>query len=362
VIRIGVGGQPRRRAPPSEPDHCQDRRNGGPAGIRLFPPSYIFVALVLASVTGSAFGTEMNAAAINSAEPSKKTLSDAKPTPAGIRLQVLLDRAHFSPGEIDGKFGENAKKALRAYEGAQQLVSSDEVGADVWTKLASDDRPVMTSYTISDSDVAGPFLGKLPAKMEDMKDIPKLAYTSAREALAEKFHMSEDLLSALNPGKHFDRAGETIAVIDPAADQNPAKAAKVEVHKNRQTVLLFDKSNALIGFYPATIGSEEKPSPTGTLKVTEIDRNPTYYYHPEYHFKGVHSREPFTIKPGPNNPVGSMWINLSGEGYGIHGTPFPGKVSKSESHGCVRLTNWDAERVAERVSKGTPVTFVDDPK
>jgi lipoprotein-anchoring transpeptidase ErfK/SrfK len=136
----------------------------------------------------------------------------------------------------------------------------------------------------------------------------------------------------------------------------------VEVHKNRQTVLLFDKSNALIGFYPATIGSEEKPSPTGTLKVTEIDRNPTYYYHPEYHFKGVHSREPFTIKPGPNNPVGSMWINLSGEGYGIHGTPFPGKVSKSESHGCVRLTNWDAERVAERVSRGTPVTFVDDSK
>jgi lipoprotein-anchoring transpeptidase ErfK/SrfK len=359
VIRIGVGGH---RAPPTEPDHCQDRRNSGPAGIRLVPPSYIFVALVLVSVTGSAFGAEMSAAAINSAEPSKKTLSDTKPTPAGIRLQVLLDRAHFSPGEIDGRFGENAKKALRAYEGAQQLASADDVSPDVWTKLASDGRPVITSYTISDSDVAGPFLGKLPAKMEDMKDIPKLAYTSAHEGLAEKFHMSEDLLSALNPGKHFDRAGETIAVIDPAADQNPAKAAKVEVHKNRQTVLLFDNSNALIGFYPATIGSEEKPSPTGTLKVTEIDRNPTYYYHPKYHFKGVHSREPFTIKPGPNNPVGSMWINLSGEGYGIHGTPFPGKVSKSESHGCVRLTNWDAERVAERVSKGTPVTFVDDSK
>jgi lipoprotein-anchoring transpeptidase ErfK/SrfK len=98
------------------------------------------------------------------------------------------------------------------------------------------------------------------------------------------------------------------------------------------------------------------------LKVTEIDRNPTYRYNPAFHFKGVHSRKPFTIRPGPNNPVGTMWINLSGEGYGIHGTPFPGKVSKSESHGCVRLTNWDAERVAERVSRGTPVTFVDDQK
>lgn len=305
----------------------------------------------------------MNAAAINSADPSKKTLSDARATPAGVRLQVLLDRAHFSPGEIDGKFGENVKKALRAYEEAQQLKISDQVGPEVWTKLASNDRPVMTTtYTTSKNDVEGPFLHKLPAKMEAMKGLPKLAYTSAREGLAEKFHMSEDLLAAMNPGKHFDRAGETIAVIDTGADPNPEKAAKVEVDKNRQTVRLFDSSNALIGFYPATVGSEEKPSPVGTLKVTEIDRNPTYYYHPEYHFKGVHSRKPFTIKPGPNNPVGSMWINLSGEGYGIHGTPSPGKVSKSESHGCVRLTNWDAERVAERVSKGTPVTFVDDPK
>ena len=330
--------------------------------MRLFRPRCIFLGLVLASVTGSAFGAEMNAAAINSAEPSKKTLSDTKPTPAGIRLQVLLDRAHFSPGEIDGKFGENAKKALRAYEKAQQLASSDEVGTDVWGKLASDDRPVITSYAISDKDVAGPFLRKLPAKMETMKDLPKLAYTSAREGLAEKFHMSEDLLSALNPGRHFDRAGETIAVIDTGADQSPEKAAKVEVDKNRQTVQLFDKSNALIGFYPATVGSEEKPSPSGALKVTEIDPNPTYRYNPAYHFKGVHSRKPFTIKPGPNNPVGTMWINLSADGYGIHGTPFPGRVSKSESHGCVRLTNWDAERVAERVSKGTPVTFVDDTK
>ena len=133
-----------------------------------------------------------------------------------------------------------------------------------------------------------------------MKGLPKLAYTSARERLSEKFHMSEDLLSALKPGTQFDGAGETIAMIGTGADPNPEKAAKVEVDKNRQTVRLFNSSNALIGFYPATVGSEEKPSPVGTL--TEIDRNPTYYYHPGDHFKGVHSREPFTIKPKPNNP------------------------------------------------------------
>jgi lipoprotein-anchoring transpeptidase ErfK/SrfK len=315
--------------------------------------------LVLAAAPALAAG--MDATAIGSAEPSKKTLSNEKPTPAGVRLQVLLDRAHFSPGEIDGKFGENARKALRAYAEARQLPSSDELTDDVWKALQADGRPLTTTYTITDKDVAGPFLHKLPAKMEDMKDIPKLGYTSPREALAEKFHMSEQLLAALNPGRHFDRAGETIAVVDTSDGGSgaPVKADRVEIDKKRQTVKLFDKSNTLTGFYPASVGSEEKPSPSGRLKVTEINPNPTYRYNPAYHFKGVHSRKPFKIRPGPNNPVGTIWINLSADGYGIHGTPSPQNISKGQSHGCVRLTNWDAERVAASVAKGTPVAFVD---
>ena len=320
----------------------------------------ILIGLVLACAASPALGAGMDAAAINSAVPSKKTLSKDKPTPAGVRLQVMLDRAHFSPGEIDGKFGENARKALRAYEEAEHLPVSDDVTDELWQKLSADSHPVTTNYTIQKQDVAGPFLHKLPARMEEMKHIPKLAYTSPREGLAEKFHMSEELLAALNPHERFERAGDSIVVIDVGADENPVKAARVEVDKSRQTVRLFDKSGALIGFYPATVGSEEKPSPSGTLKVTEIDQNPVYHYNPKYHFKGVHSRKAFTIRPGPNNPVGVVWINLSGEGYGIHGTPSPGKVSKAASHGCVRLTNWDAERVAARVSKGTPVAFVDE--
>ena len=320
----------------------------------------ILIGFAFATLASSALGAELKADEVNSAEPTKKTLSAEKATPAGVRLQVLLDRAHFSPGEIDGKFGDNARKALRAYEEAQQLPSSDDVGEGVWKRLASDDRAALKTVAIEEDDVAGPFLSKLPAKMEDMRDLPKLAYGSAREGLAEKFHMSEDLLVRLNPGRHFDRAGESLVVVDTGDDQNPVKADRVAVDKKRQTVRLFDKSNSLIGFYPATVGSEEKPSPSGTLKVTEIDRDPIYRYNPAYHFKGVHSKRPFTIKPGPNNPVGNVWINLSAEGYGIHGTPFPGKVSKAESHGCVRLTNWDAERVAERVSKGTIVAFVKD--
>ena len=137
----------------------------------------------IASLTSSAFGAEMSADAINSAEPSKKTLSTkTSRRPAGVRLQVLLDRAHFSPGEIDGKFGENAKKALRAYAEAKQLPSAERPTEEVWNALRADDRPVITNYTIAEKDVAGPFLSKLPSKMEDMKDIPKLGYTSPREA------------------------------------------------------------------------------------------------------------------------------------------------------------------------------------
>jgi lipoprotein-anchoring transpeptidase ErfK/SrfK len=320
------------------------------------------LALLLAVLAANpAFAAEISPDAINSAEPSKKSLTEDKATPAGVRLQVLLDRAHFSPGEIDGKYGENAKKALRAYAEAQQLPSAERPTEEVWKALRADDRPVTSDYTISDKDVAGPFLEKLPSKMEDMKDIPKLGYTTPREAIAEKFHMSEQLLTALNPGKKFDRAGETVVVVDTGVGENgeSAKADRVEVDKTRQTVKLFDKSNALIGFYPATVGSEEKPSPSGTLKVTEVSRNPTYRYNPDYNFKGVRSDKPFTIKPGPNNPVGTVWISLSVQGYGIHGTPAPGKVSKTESHGCVRLTNWDAERVAASVAKGTSVEFVD---
>lgn len=323
----------------------------------------ICIFLVFALAAPPAFAAEIDAAAINVAEPSKKTLSNDKPTAAGVRLQVLLDRAHFSPGEIDGRFGENAKKALRAYAEARQLPVSDAVTDDVWTALRADDRPVTMTYAITEQDVAGPFLKKLPSRMEDMKELTKLGFTSAREALAEKFHMSEQLLVALNSGRHFDRAGDTIVVVDTsgAGEGIPTKAERIEVDKIRQTVKLFDKTNALIGFYPATVGSEEKPSPSGTLKVTEVSRNPYYRYNPAYRFKGVHSRKPFTIKPGPNNPVGTVWINLSAEGHGIHGTPSPEKISKAESHGCVRLTNWDAERVAGRVSKGTPVAFVGSP-
>jgi lipoprotein-anchoring transpeptidase ErfK/SrfK len=302
---------------------------------------------------------EINPDRIKSAEFTGKSPPADSVLPLTVKLQVLLDRAHFSPGEIDGKLGDNAKKALRAFAESQQLTGKSELTKEIWQKLATDERPVLTQYTITEKDVRGPFLAKLPSKLEEMKDLPALNYTSPREALAEKFHVSEELLSALNPGQHFDQAGAQIVVPDVAAPGLQTAVARLEVDKEGETVKAFDKSNNLVAFYPATVGSDEKPSPSGTLKVTAITNNPTYRYNPDYHFKGVHSKTTFTIKPGPNNPVGTRWIGLNAEGYGIHGTPNPSNVSKAESHGCVRLTNWDVERLAQLVKKGTPVAFVE---
>jgi len=239
------------------------------------------------------------------------------------------------------------------------LPGGGKLTREVWAKLATDNPPILMRYTITAKDVSGPFLAKLPAKLDDLKDLKALSYTSPREALAEKFHVSEDLLATLNPGQHFDRAGAEIVVPDLTSSRLGADAvARLEVDKDRDAVKVFDKSNNLVAFYPATVGSDEKPSPSGNLKVASITPNPTYRYNPDYHFKGVKSKTPFTIKPGPNNPVGTIWIQLNGEGYGIHGTPNPSKVSKADSHGCVRLTNWDAEELGQLVKKGTPVDFV----
>jgi lipoprotein-anchoring transpeptidase ErfK/SrfK len=298
--------------------------------------------------------------AINSAEFGAKPEKSAAFDPVMLKAQVLLARARFSPGEIDGRDGENAKKAIAAFENAQGLRPDGKLDPDTWAKLtATSNEPALTDYTVTSDDVKGPFLKKLPTKMEDMKDLDHLGYTSPAEALAEKFHMSEKLLKALNPSKAFDKAGVTITVANVSGETPNQKVAKIEINKPQRLLTAFDKDGAVIAVYPASIGSKEKPAPSGTFKVTSVAQNPTYKYNPEYRFKDVKATKPFTIKPGPNNPVGSVWINLSLKGYGIHGTPNPSQVSKTESHGCIRLTNWDAQQLAAMVEKGTAVVFQD---
>lgn len=319
------------------------------------------VLLFFIILAGAAVAEPLEIETINNAQLHLPLPAKERINPILIKAQLLLDRAHFSPGEIDGKFGDNFKKALIAFAAAQGLNSRGELTDQLWQKLtATSSEPVLTKYTISNDDVRGPFVNSIPTKLEQMKDLPVLAYTSAREKIAEKFHMSQGLLSALNSKQKFETANETIVVANVVQNDASKRAARVEVDKSAQVLKVFGRDQQLLAVYPVTVGSTEKPAPSGRLKVTGISKNPTYRYNPKYAFKGVRATKPFTIKPGPNNPVGLVWIGLSGEGYGIHGTPDPSKVSKTASHGCIRLTNWDALRVASAVVKGTPVDFLGD--
>jgi lipoprotein-anchoring transpeptidase ErfK/SrfK len=302
---------------------------------------------------------KLSADAINSAEPSGKVALKSKPLLA--RAEILLDQHHFSPGEIDGSEGDNFKKALAEFQRVNKLKPTGKLDQETWSLLTRNgNAPAVVDYTVRDEDVKGPFVRKIPKKMEDQADLEALGYRSPLELLAEKFHMSESLLKALNPGKSFDTAGTVLAVPNLGAPEAKGpKVAKIEIDKRSHQLRALDEDGNLIAFYPASVGSKEKPAPSGKSEVTKIARNPTYTYNPKYAFRGVHSDKKFTIKSGPNNPVGLVWIALRGEGYGIHGTPDPDHVGKTASHGCIRLTNWDALDLASKVDRKTPVEFLE---
>jgi lipoprotein-anchoring transpeptidase ErfK/SrfK len=285
--------------------------------------------------------------------------SDGEIHPAIVKAQVLLDRANISPGEINGKISANFDEMLRAFTVSHGLPADTHWSEAFWLKLTSTvTGPALTEYVVTKEDTKGPFI-KLPPKIEGMTGLKALGYASLREALAEKFHMSEELLAELNPNASFAQAGERIVVANVMSDQKLMPVARVDVDKERRTVKAYSRNGELVAFFPASVGSEEKPSPSGTLKVMSIESDPAYHYNPKYHFKEVDTQKPFDLNPGPNNPLGSTWIALSQPSYGIHGTPEPALVGNSESHGCVRVTNWDAQRLARMLSKGVPVNFIE---
>ena len=284
--------------------------------------------------------------------------SNSPPGTDVAALQVLLDRKGASPGVIDGQLGSNVDKALAAYREitGQHLEATYTEAID--EALAESGGDAFMSYTITPEDAAGPFVASVPADYSHKAMLDRLSFTSVPEMLGERFHIDEAYLKALNPDAEFGRAGTIIKVRQHRRKhQNAGRPSRRR--QGKKQLRAYDASGRLIVAYPATIGSSDTPSPSGTHEVARIAINPEYTYNPNVNFKQGDNDQVLTIPPGPNGPVGSVWIALSKPTYGIHGTPDPSKIGKTESHGCVRLTNWDAAELAKLVKRGVSVEFAD---
>jgi lipoprotein-anchoring transpeptidase ErfK/SrfK len=289
---------------------------------------------------------------INDPVTAEKVI-DGSVGPAVVRAQILLDRAHFSPGEIDGHYGENLSTAIKGYQASRGLAVTGEVDEATWRALNADTGPALVPYEITAADIAGPY-AQIPTGLMEQSQLQTLGFQSEGEALGERFHAQPKLLEEMNADKDFARAGESILVPNVQRSDQAAHADRIVVSKNGKVLQALAPDGKVLAQYPATMGSEHDPLPLGSWRITVIQHNPIFYYNPDLFWNSDPKDSKAKIAPGPNNPVGVVWIGISRAHYGIHGTPEPGTIGHIESHGCIRLTNWDAEELSKMVNDGTP--------
>lgn len=295
-----------------------------------------------------------------------RTAPPTSPLDMVLAAQVMLDVAGFSPGEIDGRAGANLERAATAFQQSRGLPVSGRIDDATFDRLRQEFRaqPPIIRYTITDADLAGPFQPDIPTDLVAQSKLPSLDYRDPVEALAEKFHASPALLQSLNPDVKLIQVGEQLSVpnvtppaVTTAAADGRAASVRIIVTKQTSALTVEDDSGRVLFFAPVTTGSEHDPLPIGKWKVVGVQRLPTFHYNPDLFWDASSSQSKANIPPGPNNPVGVAWIDLSKPHYGIHGTPEPSKVGHTESHGCVRLTNWNVQRLLEWAKPGTVVVF-----
>lgn len=285
-----------------------------------------------------------------------------------LSYQVLLDKLGLSPGEIDGTSGRNLEAALKTFQREQGRTPTGRADCDTWTALTSRaGSEVLVDYAITDADLQQPLLaGPLPGSLADQAALPALGYATLLELLAERFHASPTLLTRLNPGVSLERGSrlKVPAVLPFDAAHKPttgpeAGNVSVEVSKRRSTLRVARADGSTLFQAPVSSGSEHDPLPIGTWKVTGTSWMPTFHYNPNLFWDAEPGDEKALLKPGPNNPVGVVWVDINVPHYGMHGTPSPNLVGHAQSHGCVRLSNWDAARLASLVRPGTRVVFTE---
>ncbi|WP_180053195.1 L,D-transpeptidase [Acinetobacter sp. YH12236] len=279
--------------------------------------------------------------------------------PVYARAHVMLNNAHASPGAIDGTSGKNTLKAIASFQQMNGIKPTGTLTQETWDALLAKQgsKPAFVEYTITEEDLKGPYAESIPSDYALQAKMKGLYYTRVTEMLGEKFHMDEDFLKKLNPKATFKKAGEKLIVAN-IRNEVPEDIHLIVAHKGAKQLYLFNSRNQMIASFPATIGSSSTPSPTGTYKVTGVAKNPWYSYSPSNFVQG-NNKKPLSLPPGPNGPVGNIWIGLSKKSFGIHGTPNPSAISKTASHGCIRLTNWDANDLGRKVKSGVTVRFLE---
>jgi lipoprotein-anchoring transpeptidase ErfK/SrfK len=292
----------------------------------------------------------------------------------------MLDRLGFGPGVIDGHAGANLTRALKGFQEARGLAVTgvyDQATQKAFATYAQ--TPGTIEVTLTQADLAGPFVGPIPDDPAEQAKLPVMGYSDAMEELAERFHTTEATLIALNGAQPQLKAGATLKVpnVRPAATNYPAAlrqdwkamlaqlsvssdqptAARIVVDKSDGVLRVYDAEDKLVAQFPATMGSEHDPLPIGNWKIQGTSYLPSFHYNPDLFWDARPGDTKETLKPGPNGPVGVVWMDLDKPHYGIHGTSTPETIGRTTSHGCIRLTNWDAARLSLMVKPGTPAVF-----